>query len=79
MVAVGTGSNGTGFGDGMVLEMGVGAFMLEFCRCRRPARLGLRDASPVRLPLFEEDTVLVIAHWAYTGNGLSVPRRPAAP
>jgi hypothetical protein len=30
-----------------------------------------QEITTGRLPLFDEDTVLVIAHWEYAGKGLS--------
>ncbi|GAA2284953.1 replication initiator protein RepSA [Nonomuraea roseoviolacea subsp. roseoviolacea] len=40
-------------------------------RAAREEHMRAEDITTGRLPLFEEDTVLVIAHWQYAGKGLS--------
>ncbi|MGW4643146.1 replication initiator [Sphaerisporangium sp. NPDC004334] len=40
-------------------------------RAARADHMRDEDISTGRLPLFDEDTVLVIAHWEYAGKGLS--------
>jgi hypothetical protein len=41
-------------------------------RAAREEHMRTEEITTGRLPLFEEDTVLVIAHWAYAGQGLSL-------
>ncbi|HEX4813840.1 MAG TPA: replication initiator, partial [Nonomuraea sp.] len=41
-------------------------------RTAREQHMRTEQITTGRLPLFEEDTVLVIAHWAYAGQGLSI-------
>ncbi|WP_344878692.1 replication initiator [Nonomuraea antimicrobica] len=41
-------------------------------RAAREEHMRAEEISTGRLPLFEEDTVLVIAHWQYAGQGLSI-------
>ncbi len=40
-------------------------------RAARVDHMRDEEISTGRLPLFEEDTVLVVAHWEYAGRGLS--------
>ncbi|MEV4838610.1 replication initiator [Nonomuraea sp. NPDC049486] len=40
-------------------------------RAAREEHMKESEITTGRLPLFDEDTVLVIAHWAYAGQGLS--------
>ncbi|MEV7908070.1 replication initiator, partial [Streptomyces anulatus] len=40
-------------------------------RAARTDHMREEQVSTGRLPLFEEDTVLVISHWEYAGQGLS--------
>jgi len=40
-------------------------------RAARTAHMRAEQIGTGRLPLFDEDTVLVIAHWQYAGRGLS--------
>ncbi|MGP3961907.1 replication initiator [Nonomuraea sp. 3N208] len=40
-------------------------------RAAREQHMRNQEITTGRLPLFDEDTVLVIAHWAYVGQGLS--------
>ncbi|MEW9554556.1 replication initiator [Nonomuraea sp. NPDC050783] len=40
-------------------------------RAAREEHMRTEEITNGRLPLFEEDTVLVIAHWQYAGQGLS--------
>ncbi|MFI7452751.1 replication initiator [Nonomuraea sp. NPDC049714] len=40
-------------------------------RAAREEHMRAEEITTGRLPLFEEDTVLVIAHWQYAGQGLS--------
>ncbi|WP_113705647.1 replication initiator [Nonomuraea lactucae] len=41
-------------------------------RAAREEHMRGEDITTGRLPLFEEDTILVIAHWEYAGKGLSL-------
>ncbi|MFG2071252.1 replication initiator [Nonomuraea maritima] len=41
-------------------------------RAAREEHMRETDVATGRLPLFEEDTVLVVAHWQYAGQGLSL-------
>ncbi|MFI6712765.1 replication initiator [Nonomuraea sp. NPDC050478] len=41
-------------------------------RAAREEHMRVENVTTGRLPLFEEDTVLVIAHWEYAGQGLSL-------
>ncbi|MFI7694203.1 replication initiator [Nonomuraea sp. NPDC049655] len=41
-------------------------------RAAREEHMRTEDFSTGRLPLFKEDTVLVVAHWQYAGQGLSI-------
>ncbi|MCF6470712.1 replication initiation protein [Nonomuraea sp. MG754425] len=41
-------------------------------RAAREEHMRAEEVSTGRLPLFDEDTVLVIAHWEYAGQGLSI-------
>ncbi|MFG1711233.1 replication initiator [Nonomuraea sp. M3C6] len=41
-------------------------------RAAREEHVHAEEISTGRLPLFEEDTVLVVAHWQYAGQGLSI-------
>ncbi|MFD2348697.1 replication initiator [Nonomuraea ferruginea] len=41
-------------------------------RAAREEHKCAENVTTGRLPLFEEDTVLVIAHWEYAGQGLSL-------
>ncbi|MEU6723567.1 replication initiator [Nonomuraea wenchangensis] len=41
-------------------------------RAAREEHMRAEQITTGRLPLFDEDTVLVVAHWVYAGQGLSV-------
>ncbi|MER7500397.1 replication initiator [Nonomuraea pusilla] len=41
-------------------------------RAARQDHMRTEEVTTGRLPLFDEDTVLVIAHWQYAGKGLSL-------
>ncbi|GAA3704680.1 hypothetical protein GCM10022224_082710 [Nonomuraea antimicrobica] len=41
-------------------------------RAAREEHMRAEEITTGRLPLFNEDTVLVIAHWEYAGQGLSI-------
>nr|WP_245899261.1 replication initiator [Nonomuraea indica] len=41
-------------------------------RTAREEHMRAEEITTGRLPLFDEDTVLVIAHWEYAGKGLSL-------
>ncbi|MFI7618261.1 replication initiator [Nonomuraea terrae] len=41
-------------------------------RAAREEHMRTEEITTGRLPLFDEDTVLVIAHWQYAGQGLSI-------
>ncbi|MFI6176397.1 replication initiator [Nonomuraea sp. NPDC051191] len=41
-------------------------------RAAREEHMRTEEISPGRLPLFDEDTILVVAHWEYAGQGLSL-------
>ncbi|MEU7863848.1 replication initiator [Nonomuraea sp. NPDC049141] len=41
-------------------------------RAAREEHMRAEEITTDRLPLFDEDTVLVVAHWQYAGQGLSI-------
>jgi hypothetical protein len=41
-------------------------------RAAREEHMRTEAISLGRLPLFDEDTILVVAHWEYAGQGLSL-------
>ncbi|NBE95184.1 replication initiation protein [Nonomuraea sp. KC401] len=41
-------------------------------RAAREEHMRAEEITTGRLPLFDEDTVLVVAHWEYAGQGLSI-------
>ncbi|MGW6496831.1 replication initiator [Nonomuraea angiospora] len=47
-------------------------------RAAREEHMRAEEVSTGRLPLFDEDTVLVIAHWEYAGQGLSIGEQALA-
>ncbi|MEU5859950.1 replication initiator [Nonomuraea sp. NPDC047529] len=40
-------------------------------RAAREEHMRTEEINLRRLPLFDEDTILVVAHWEYAGQGLS--------
>ncbi|WP_317135628.1 replication initiator, partial [Nonomuraea phyllanthi] len=47
-------------------------------RAAREEHARAEEISTGRLPLFDEDTVLVIVHWEYAGQGLSIGEQALA-